>query len=378
MKVTLLKYNANQWETSVSNHEFNPQKINLVLCFGGKKALANQTACKQLINQFVNAQVTFCSTAGEIYQETVLDDSLIAVALNFKHTQIATSKINIKNYTNSFDAAVSLVNQLNRQNLKYIMVLSDGSLVNGSELSKGLNYAAGDILVTGGLAGDGPNFDSTLVGLNEIPSHGNVVAIGFYGEKLIVKHGSQGGWDMFGLQKTVTKSISNVLYQINNMSALDLYKTYLGPDVANLPASALLFPLAITIADSKEPIVRTILSINEEAKSMTFAGDIPEGAQVRFMKANFDKLIDASANAAELCINHEINPDFALLISCVGRKLILRQRIEEEVEVVAQTFNNITPMVGFYSYGEISPTQLEGKCQLHNQTMTITSFYELP
>lgn len=258
------------------------------------------------------------------------------------------------------------------------MVFSDGSLVNGSELTKGLNQAAGNILVTGGLAGDDANFRSTLVGLNRNPAEGNIVAIGFYGHKLLVTHGSQGGWDMFGLERTVTKSQGNVLYEINEQSALDLYKKYLGPDVDNLPASALLFPLALTIQGQSEPIVRTILSIDEEQKTMTFAGDIPENSKVRLMKANFDKLIDASSKAAENSLKNNRKPDFALLISCVGRKLILGPRTEEEVEAVADALPEGTMIAGFYSYGEISPFNSSATCQLHNQTMTITSFYELP
>jgi hypothetical protein len=251
-------------------------------------------------------------------------------------------------------------------------------LVNGSELTKGLSKAAENVLITGGLAGDDANFKSTLVGLNYNPTEGNIIAIGFYGDKLLVTHGSKGGWDMFGLERTVTKSKANVLYEINGENALDLYKKYIGPYVDKLPSSALMFPLALTIPGLSEPIVRTILSIDEEKKTMTFAGDIPEGSQVRLMKANLDNLIEASSNAAENSLLKNQEPDFALLISCVGRKLILGPRTEDEVEAVSEAFSNRTTIAGFYSYGEISPFNNSGNCQLHNQTMTITTFYELP
>ena len=378
MKATLYKYAANQWLSQAGQTITDHDKCQLVICFGGKEVFPQVDVYSQLKSIFKNAEITLCSTAGEIYQETVLDQSLVAVALHFDKSSIATSSVNIKDYQNSYDAGIHLVNKLAKKDLAYIMVFSDGSLVNGSELTKGLNLAAGDILVTGGLAGDDANFKSTLVGLNESPSEGNIIAVGFYGDQLIVKHGSQGGWDMFGLERKITKSEGNVLYEVNNESALDLYKKYLGPDVDNLPASALLFPLAITIPGLSEPIVRTILSVDEKNKSMTFAGDIPEGAKVRLMKANFDKLIDASFKAAEKNLIEDQNPDFALLISCVGRKLILGPRTEEEVEAVADVFSNQTPLLGFYSYGEISPFNDAVECQLHNQTMTITSFYELP
>lgn len=378
MNSKLFRYNGNQWIALDEKKHINADEFQLVLCFGGKNRFPNMDIFGQLKSLFPNADIALCSTAGEIYDVTVLDNSLIAVALKFDSTTIKTSTVNIKEYDDSYSAAIGLIKNLPAKDLSYIMIFSDGSLVNGSELIKGLSKAAINILVTGGLAGDDANFRSTLVGLNQEPTEGNIVAIGFYGEKLLVTHGSQGGWDMFGLERTVTKSEANVLYEINGESALDLYKKYLGPDVENLPSSALLFPLALSIPGLSEPIVRTILSIDEEKKTMTFAGDIPLGSQVRLMKANFDNLIEASSNAAENSLLKNRQPDFALLISCVGRKLILGPRTEEEVEAVSESFPNHTTIAGFYSYGEIAPFNNSGICQLHNQTMTITSFYELP
>jgi len=378
MKSTLFKYEQNQWVCQNNQEQMSNEDYQLILCFGCKNNLLEADVFGDLKSEFKNAEISLCSTGGEIYQETVLDNSLIAVALKFDSTIVKTSSINIKDYQNSYDAAIQLINNLPKQGLSYIMVFSDGSIVNGSELSKGLNVAAGNVLITGGLAGDGANFKSTLVGLNQNPIEGNIVAIGFYGEKLVVTHGTQGGWDMFGLERTVTKSEANVLYEINGINALDLYKKYSISDVKDLAASALLFPLAIITPDSSEPIVRTILSIDEDKKTMTFAGDIPTGSRVKLMKANFDKLIGASFTAAENSLIRNEKPNFVLLISCIGRKLIFGLRTEEEVEAVADTFSNKPTMAGFYSYGEISPFNNSGACQLHNQTMTITSFYELP
>lgn len=183
---------------------------------------------------------------------------------------------------------------------------------------------------------------------------------------------------MFGPEKTVTGSKGNQLYGVNGESALDIYKKYLGPYAEELPGSALLFPLSVTLSPEREPVVRTILSIDNESKSMVFAGDVPEGSKVRFMKANFDKLIDAASMAAQQTISaaQNLNPTFALLVSCVGRKLILESRVEEEVEAVQEVLGSRTLMSGFYSYGEISPFLQNTACELHNQTMTITTFYE--
>ena len=111
---------------------------------------------------------------------------------------------------------------------------------------------------------------------------------------------------------------------------------------------------------------------------MTFAGDVPEGSYARLMKANFDRLIDGAGGAATTSYQAigSATPDLAVLISCVGRKLVLNQRIEEEVEAVRDILGERTVLTGFYSYGEISPFTPGAKCELHNQTMTITTFLE--
>jgi len=111
---------------------------------------------------------------------------------------------------------------------------------------------------------------------------------------------------------------------------------------------------------------------------MTFAGDIAEGATAQLMKANFDKLIDASVDAAESSseLLDGSNAELAILVSCVGRKLVLGQRIEEEVEEVREVLGNGPAITGFYSYGEVSPIVKSMNCELHNQTMTITTFSE--
>ena len=204
------------------------------------------------------------------------------------------------------------------------------------------------------------------------------MAIAFYGSHLKIAHGSMGGWEMFGPERTVTKSAANQLFEINGESALGVYKKYLGHYANELPGSALLFPLSVKLAAGSEPVVRTILKIDNESGSMVFAGDVPEGSPVRFMKANFDKLIEAASEAAQQTFEKtDENPKLAILISCVGRKLILGSRTEEEVEAVYEAFGKNTLLTGFYSYGEIAPVAAKTNCQLHNQTMTITTFDEI-
>ena len=263
--------------------------------------------------------------------------------------------------------------------LKHVFVLSEGLNINGSELVRGLteNLPLGTTL-TGGLSGDGDRFNETYVFLNNEPTRNVVGAVGFYGNKLQVGYGSFGGWDPFGPERLITRSKGNILYELDGKSALALYKQYLGEHAKGLPATGLLFPLSLKMKKASRPVVRTLLSVNEEDQSMTFAGNMPENAYARLMKANFERIIDGAVEAARTSAETigPFSPELAILISCVGRKLILKQRIEEEVEGVRDILGKDATFTGFYSYGEISPFAKGGKCKLHNQTMTITALSE--
>ena len=232
--------------------------------------------------------------------------------------------------------------------------------------------------VTGGLAGDDARFQETFVMLDDAPRPGAIVGLGFYGDRLKVGIGSLGGWGPFGPDRVVTRSVGNVLYELDSQPALELYKRYLGEHAAGLPATGLLFPLGLRVEGSENRLVRTILAVDDAERSMTFAGDVPEGATVQLMRANYERLVDGAAGAAR--ISYEAigssSPDLAVLISCVGRKLVLKQMIEEEVEGVRDVLGEQTRLTGFYSNGEIAPFGPTGNCELHNQTMTITTFSE--
>lgn len=358
---------------------FEPGKANLVLCFGEKNLLLESKVLNELRASFNKAELAVCSTAGEIFGAGVYENSISVTVIQLEKSYIKTHLVNRSNFEDSYEAGVALVAGLSRQDLKYVLVLADGSLVNGSELVRGIHSTIEpNIPVTGGLAGDGTRFESTVSGLNEARGFGNLIAIGFYGEALQVGHGSLGGWDIFGRERCITKSQGNELFEIDGLNALELYKQYLGKYANDLPGSALLFPLSLRLNESTEPVVRTILQINAEKQSMIFAGDVPEGARVRFMKANFDNVVDAAGTAAQLALEHSPakQPKLALLISCVGRKIILDGRTDEELEAVDEVYNHHTVLTGFYSYGEISPLLRGGSCQLQNQTMTITTLDE--
>ena len=353
----------------------------LVFVFGGRSELEESDRYDELKDFYPNADIVIGSTAGEIMDTHVVDNHIIATAVSFEKSTFKTAKINISEAQDSFSVGKTLGKSLDSKGLLYVFILSDGQIVNGSDLLEGLTQVIHkDVPITGGLAGDGPNFQKTLVGLNSAPVEGEIVIVGFYGESLTIGHGSKGGWDPFGPERLVTKSDKNVLYELDGQNALDLYKKYLGEQASELPGSALLFPLSIWGKDIEVPVVRTVLKIDEENKSMTFAGNLPVGSRARLMKANFDRLIDGAITASndtfERINTSSSSPELAILISCVGRKLVLNQRIEEETEGVRDVLGDKPILCGFYSYGELSPFVPNAKCELHNQTMTITTLSE--
>ncbi|GAB2543815.1 FIST signal transduction protein [Spirosoma aerophilum] len=378
MKLRQSIYDADQGKTITETEGFSASAAQLVLAFGERSLLDDPDRYLQLREQYPTAAIVVNSTSGEIFEDKVSDDSIVVTAIEFEKTTIRSVQIDIKALHESYAAGKQLAQELDSEDLAAIFIISDGSVVNGSKLIDALNTCLNRIVpITGGLAGDAARFERTLVGLDQPPSVGKIVGIGLYGKDLTVGTSSMGGWDVFGPEREVTRSEYNVLYQIGEKQALDLYQEYLGKYAEGLPSAALFFPLSMRTSPDSHPLVRTILSIDETDRSMTFAGDMPEKSLVRFMTANLDRLIEAAAVAAHTAIKHVVvEPELVILVSCVGRKLVLGQRVDEEVEAVRDVFGPGPVITGFYSYGEISPIAPNARCELHNQTMTITVFSE--
>jgi len=351
-----------------------PLGSDLVLVFGSRERLQDGLALVDLREQYPEAVFLGCSTAGEIVGTRVLENTLIATAIRFEHTRVRRCSAALRDGGSSFGAGKALAERLAAPDLTHVFVLSDGTNVNGSQLVRGLTMSLRpEVSVTGGLSGDGNAFGRTVV----LGDDGAITAIGLYGERLRVGFGSLGGWDPFGPERLITRSEDNVLYELDGKSALDLYRRYLGDHAAGLPGTALLFPLAVRAPDSEVHVVRTVLGVDDAAKSLTFAGDVPAGWTARLMRASFERLVDGAQGAARDALQIAGGaPDLAVLVSCVGRKMVLKGRVEEEIEAVRDVFGDATMMTGFYSYGEISPVVQSRRCELHNQTMTITTLSE--
>lgn len=356
------------------------EHADLVIYFGGRRALADAARFDEMRAIFPKAHLLGCSTGGQIHKDDVVDDEITAIAVGFDATRLKLVSEPVHGAEGSRACGAAIGRALKADNLAGIFVLSDGLNVNGSTLVAGITSEIGQhVPLTGGLAGDGAEFAQTLVGADDAPRGHRVAALGFYGSAIRIGHGSAGGWDVFGPRRRITRSKDNVLFELDGEPALDLYERYLGEeDAKGLPGTALLFPLQIRNPDRPEhDIVRTVLAVDRATRSMTFAGDVPEGWVAQLMRGNFDRLSAGAADAAR-----QAHPGIgegnsvAILVSCIGRRLLMGQRTSDELEAAGSELGNNTLRLGFYSYGEISPHAASGACELHNQTMTVTAFHE--
>ncbi|MCF8167133.1 MAG: FIST C-terminal domain-containing protein [Rhodoferax sp.] len=350
----------------------------LVLSFGSVQAIKD--GAQAIAQAFPAAHRAGCSTAGEISRAGVEDGSLVVTAVRFETTRVKQVSTVLSTMEDSLDAGRRLAKGLPNEGLRAILIFGQGVRINGSAVLAGMTEILGNqVSITGGLAGDGGAFTQTWVLDDQGLSSDRLTCLGLYGADLDFSHGSFGGWSPFGPSRKVTRCENNVLYELDGEPALDVYKRYLGDHAKGLPASGLLFPFAMLGSDHNEVgLIRTILGVDDVSGSVTLAGDIDPNGYLKLMHASTDALVDGAeaAAAAAKSMFSSPRPSLVLLVSCVGRKLVMGGRVDEEVEAVGGVFGQAAVLAGFYSYGEISPLNNAVECKLHNQTMTITYISE--
>jgi hypothetical protein len=355
----------------------------LVLYFGTSDALGNEDWYRDLRTMYPEAHLVGCTSGGQIQHAGISESGIAAVAVRFAATRLRIATESVVDSSQSRAYGVALGCQLSDEDLVGVFVLSDGLNVNGSELIRGLLSTLGSaVRVSGGLAGDGARFTQTRVGVDALPQPLTIAAIGFYGTTVRFNCGCAGGWDTFGVPRRITRSVGNELFELDGKPALDLYERYLGEEADGLPGTALLYPLKIWDPESpSHDVVRTVLAVNRETRSMIFAGDVPQGSKAQLMRGEFTRLAagatEAASQAAAKQSSCGARGGLALLVSCIGRRLLMGQRIDDEIQAVREVLSADVAQLGFYSYGEIAPHPVSGVCELHNQTMTVTVISEV-
>ena len=351
----------------------------LVLVFANRFALEDPEIIADIRKEFPYEHLVFGSTAGEIMGDQVKDYSVAVTAIEFEKSSFIIKRANILQHNQDAQSlGVDLIKTLPSKNLKHVFVVSEGHYGNGSSLIEGIESALpNDVALTGGMCGDGARFEKTLTSYKEDPKEGEVIAIGFYGETLEITFASCGGWLPFGPERIITKSDGNILFEIDGKPALDMYKKYLGDKATDLTQNSLFYPLNVKAEGKKYPVVRTVLKTDDTNHSMILTGDVPEGSKVQLMMASVNGIATGAYEAAQLAMkNRKKSPEVAILVSCIGRKLVMDQRVEEEVDEIIEIIGKEAKITGFYSYGELAPFNGENACELHNQTMTLTLISE--
>ena len=374
MKVNQVSLSEKNWSQTLTSITVVPHLLLLFVSpdFGPKKDVISH-----LNRKYPDAIVFGCSSAGEISDVIVKDNTISLTAIEFDKTCLKLVSVKVNKMNDSFKAGVNIGRMLSDKHLKHVMVLSDGLKVNGVDLTSGIKSNLLNTSVTGGMAGDGEDFEKTFVIRNNEILENAVLGLGFYGDSLNVSYSAKGGWDGFGIERLVTKSKKNVLYELDGKPALEIYKNILGEDAKKLPSSGLLFPVNMKKGKDDIAVVRGISGINEKDKSLIFGVNIQEGVSLRLMKGNIDRLITgAKESAVSACITLKENSELVIVISCIGRRLVLKQLVEEEIEIIRNVVGDNPKITGFYSYGEIAPLEDVSLCELHHQTMTITTLSE--
>ncbi len=379
MKVATIRYVLGAWSAPFPDLDSDNT---LVLVFGAAELGMRAELFARLAAAYPRSQLIGCSTAGEIDQERIWDDTLTVAVVRFERTRVRRAHAMLEHAKDSYTAGGELAAQLRAPELRAVFVLSAGTDVNGSELVRGLNARLpSNVVVTGGLAGDGDRFGETWVMANGVTSPGAAVAIGLYGDAVRVSCASQGGWDAACddcvHESVVTAATGNVVYELDGRPALARYRECLGERAAGLPTRAMEFPLALIEADGTTR-VRTVLGIDEDRGALVLAGEVAVGTRARVMSASSDRMIfGAHVAGGAVGLPEHVGPALCVAVSCVGRRVVLGERVEEELAATLERLPRGTQQIGFYAYGELAPAGRTGRCDLHNQTMALTVLSEM-
>lgn len=353
----------------------------LIMVFGDPDISPYQQALNQLRSKYPKALMTGCSSIASIYDDCLLEEGLIVSIVRFRHTRMQRFLTELGNNASetSLRAGKEIAQALNNPDLKGILLLADGLYSNGCTLAQGINENIGrHISIVGGLASDRMDFQKTWVLQDNMPAYRLVSAIGFYGDNIVMHSAARDGWMPFGPERVATRAEGKILYEIDGIPALTLYKEYLGDKVDELPGIVLHYPLTIWQEDKSRYVVRTILGIDEETQSLTLASDIPQDSNIQLMYGNFKDLVEGAEAVADTLSDklESDKPVLAFAISCAARRLVMHADTDQELEAIMDNIPEGSRQIGFYSYGEIAPASSEGGCALHNESMTLAVIQE--
>ncbi len=353
-------------------------KPHVVIAFADIEWANDGDFLQRLRTALSGVEVVGCSTAGEISNKGLFDKSMVLTGIRFDS---ADSKVRIFEEVVIADQAETgrkLGKQLAAEDLRGVFLFAPGIAIQGSSLLKGLKSVIDEsTLVVGGLAGDSGKFKSTAVFHNEKSFNDKVLGLAFYGKDLELRHTAKAGFSSFGGVRQITKAQEHIVFEIDGQPALKIYKEALGKHANDLPSTGLMFPLAVLDNQQSETgLIRAVLGVDEAAQSLFLAGDVEANTFFKLMRAENKGLIAAAGKAAQNVNKNAVEGSLGFLVSCVARRMVMGEAIEDEIEAAISELSDCTNVSGFYAYGEFGPFFTAGDCQLHNQTMSVTVLSE--
>lgn len=326
--------------------------------------------------------VVGCTTDGEISSQGLSINSVVVMALASDTIRLQSTYVE-RLSNDSYDAGFQIGKSFQGSGIPYIQVFSDGLCGNADKIIQGIKAHMGeDIKIAGGTAGDGGDFKRTYQYFGNRVLTDSIVAVAFQGQ-FGLGTGTACGWFPVGIAKKVTRSVGNVVYELDGQPALQAYERFLGKHAERLPAVGVEYPLGLLNNDSETEeegyfLCRATMGVDRQAGAIIFAGDVPEGSLVKMTIGNDGDIILAARKAARsameklLIKSPDLKPRVIFLYSCMARKIVLGTRTDEEIVAVKEAIGGDVPIIGFYTYGEYAPI---GECEhscFHNETATLT------
>ena len=322
---------------------------------------------QEFFMKYFSASVIIGTTTDGIIEDTNVynDTKSVATFTTFEKSTLRCAIVKNDDYqNNSYEVGKAITKQLVSENTKVIISFTDGIMTNGEEYLAGIGEIAPKVILSGGMAADNGKLVKTYVfNKHEITSSG-AVAIAIDSTSLNISTDYAFDWFPVGKKLIVTKSIKNRVYEIDGVSAVDTYAKYFGKELAKiLPHAGIEFPL---IFQKDGVSVGRAVIVKHEDNSLTFAGNIPEGTEVRFGVGNAGKILENAKNSINNVLDKfQSIPEAVFTYSCMARRRFMDDNILDELKILKKLGN----ASGFFTYGEFFHSKSSNK--LLNETMTL-------
>ena len=349
------------------NYELIDSKSLLVQIFSGiidKEFLIEISNC--ILKTLPHANIIGSTTDGEIIENKVTTHKIVISFSIFEKSTIKIAVCETKNIVESYNMGITIATKLKSDNTKVMILFADGLHINADELLNGISKIAPNVIISGGLSADNATFTGTYLIYQNKVFYKGVVGISINSDHLIVNNDYSFAWQTIGKSFIVNKSNKNIVYEIDGMTPVELYKKYLGANVSKLlPGIGIEFPLIIQNEDL--PVARAVLSANDDG-SLVFAGNIKEGSIVKLGVGDSNVIINDSINLAQTMSKKPCESIF--IYSCMARRHFLDLNASSDIKF----FSKIANVSGFFTYGEFYTN--DNKVNLLNESLTILSLSE--